>query len=352
MMAVPSSLVYVRALLPGLSAGVGLYVTDQDQLKMTADVPSGEEAQVERVSFERKSSCYHFGPALGLALSPRLRLGLSLLGSYDRLDQRVDSALFVPKANQDLLARLLDLSTTRIGVEPTLGFQYSAKSLVRVGLTLRGPRFLLYGTRRQISSSLGPGTPPASVDVHQSDVETRDGVRVVVPPRLLGGIALDGDRGWIGLEADVAPGLGASDPDPRRRPVWNVRAGGLFKFSPRWRAGAGLFTDRSYADTPRVFPDYRVSYYGATIGIQTRYSVTVAADQEDPEEEQFRRKIGHAESAAALYFGTTLALRYALGVGEVAALDLDTTGSSSGAGERRNVTWHEFVVHLGTGLYF
>ncbi len=360
MLGVPTSLVYVRALRPGLSAGLGVFVTEQDHLKMTASMSDASVygGVLERVAFERRITRYHFGPALGVSLSPATRIGASILGSYENLDQRSDTAVFAPSPTPEYRAALGDFNVTRISAEAAIGLQFNPSDLIRVGLMLRGPRLLLRESRKDLASETDAGETSQSLHVSQMSQESTDSFKIMAPPRAYAAVAFNGRIGWVSVEADLAPGLAARGLSEGRAPVWNVRAGVLAKLSRRWRAGGGIFSDRAYQSTPQVFPDYRVHYYGATIGLQTLHTVIVDDDQGDdanPKEEAFRRSVGHADARPALHFGTTLAFRYAVGLGEMAVLDIDTTrssGSPAAGVERAHVTWHEFAVHLGTGLYF
>ena len=106
--------------------------------------------------------------------------------------------------------------------------------------------------------------------------------------------------------------------------------------------GAGLFTDRSGAGTPAAFPDYRVDYYGATRGLQAR------EDRAPPA----------GEDGSTLRFSTTIALRYALGIGQSTRIEFDFRDAPETGlvgrvdGELVDVRYHELSLYVGSGLDF
>src|SRR5258708_38174460 len=93
----------------------------------------------------------------------------------------------------------------------------------------------------------------------------------------------------------------------RSRPVWNVRAGGLWHAGPKTSFGLGLFTDRTGAAPPASFPDYRVDYYGVSAGWKHHHTVQLQS----------------GESASSLLFSTTIAVRYAFGAGQSTRIRFD-----------------------------
>jgi hypothetical protein len=354
---VPTAVVFVRGIRRGLSAGVGIYTTEQDYLKLDANSPN-DGVGINHARFEHRLTRYHVGPGFGLALSDRLRVGASLLASYETLDHRVDLSAFTKAPQPALQTQFSEVTASRIGGELTVGIQYHPIDALTLGALLRSPRLLFLESRQTLAQASQGRLSDPSLTVGQVSTDRSESFLLAAPMRVTAGVALEGKLGWLNVEGDFSPGLSSQGLTERRVPVWNVRVGGLLRISDRWRAGAGLFTDRAYQPTPDAFPGARVHYYGVTVGVQTRHMVLLAKDQgpeSDRKEEETRRNMGHADAPPALYFGTTLAFRYALGIGEMAALDIDTTrttGSFFGSSGRVSVAWHELAVHLGTGVYF
>ena len=122
-----------------------------------------------------------------------------------------------------------------------------------------------------------------------------------------------------------------------RKPTVNGRVGGAFPVSDRFALGGGLFTDRSQNVDPRDLGETKIHFYGGSFGGQFRTAHDV--EQEDDEEED-----------RGLVFSTTIALRYAIGLGDIGGL----TFSPAVPPELTvaDVTVHEVSVHIGSALDF
>jgi len=115
--------------------------------------------------------------------------------------------------------------------------------------------------------------------------------------------------------------------------MWNANAQTTF--------GLGAFSDRSGAAAPVAFPDFRVDYYGVSGGWKHHSSVRLSG-----------------ESVATLQFSTTIAVRYAVGLGESTRIRFDFADTPSTgqvgriATERVDVTYHEVSLYIGSGFEF
>jgi hypothetical protein len=120
--------------------------------------------------------------------------------------------------------------------------------------------------------------------------------------------------------------------------VINGRAGARFRISEKLGAGFGLFTDR--AIEPRLgdeFTDERVDTYGVTTGLELRTPLSLTE---------------HAEPDA-LVLSTTLAIKYAVGIGSVRAADIDLVDSSAVIPPRAvDVIYHTILPYIGSGILF
>jgi hypothetical protein len=178
------------------------------------------------------------------------------------------------------------------------------------------------------------------------------GVGILEQPRFLLGGAWSFDRGWLAVGVDYAPAVQSLDVrsdleraagEPRRwvvdrRHNVNARIGGMFDMG-KIALGVGAFTDRSAERRPQNFGDLRVDFYGLTLGLRTETNV----------------KLDH-ERIDTLKFRTTIAIRYALGLGDTAVLEYDQSGPgltfNESTGELRDVRFHELYVFLGSSLLF
>lgn len=103
--------------------------------------------------------------------------------------------------------------------------------------------------------------------------------------------------------------------------------------------GFGLFTDRANLREVRDFLDRRLNFYGGTVGVSF---------------EKIRRLDTDAESVPRMFFGTTLALRYAYGHGRVGGLQVDADFDNNGVADHVAVrqTAHELGVNVAARLRF
>lgn len=100
--------------------------------------------------------------------------------------------------------------------------------------------------------------------------------------------------------------------------------------------GAGIFSDRDQQRLVDSFTSEQIDRYGGTLGATflTRFATRDDANQD-----------------GALVLATTLALRYAAGLGEVRGLDLDLATQSSTLRTLR-VTYHEVLPFVGSSISF
>jgi hypothetical protein len=119
--------------------------------------------------------------------------------------------------------------------------------------------------------------------------------------------------------------------------VLNGRVGARYRVSDTVALGGGVFSDRSPRERPRQFGEVRLHYCGATLAadISNRYVVR----EQDGDK---------TEEPASMAFGTTVALTYAVGRGEM------VRGAIGGPELYRealgDVTAHEVMLHVGSTL--
>jgi hypothetical protein len=144
---------------------------------------------------------------------------------------------------------------------------------------------------------------------------------------------------WIGATADFFLPLRTPSLQISRKFMWNVSVGSKFRITEKINGGAGLFTDNSPERTIDDFGDSQINFYGLSLGAEFNTPVP--------------RTVG--ENKTPIVFSTSLAFRYALGIGDVGGLTFDaTTGQniSSAQVRRVGVTFNEIALYIGTGLFF
>jgi hypothetical protein len=345
---VPSALAAAREIAPGVSVGVGLFVTEEDLFNFERSLEASDATTHLDVAGALTGTVirYHAGPAIGFQVSERLRLGATLFAVYE--DQHEFRKLFVDARMKGayetaFLQRLVDAKATRLGAELLVGAQLDAGDGWELGLSARSPRLVFRESAATDNStalvSKGPTVPTVALSNVDHALIGAEGTGFTRPPRFVGGAAKRLGPLEISAEVEVRPkGTGIT----AAAPVWNVRTGLLWFAGTSTLLGLGVFTDRTGASAPATFPDYRVDYYGVSAGWKRHNSV----------------RLQSGESASSLLFSTTIALRYAMGLGQSTRIRFDfrdtpNTGLAVRvADERVDVVYHELSLYLGTGLEF
>ena len=119
---VPTALAVAREVSPGLSVGVGLFVTEQDLFSFQRSVRASDGTLDLDLAGALSGNViqYHAGPSFGLQVTPRLRIGASLFAVYE--DHREFRKLFADvhmtgTYETTFFQRLVDAKATRIGTE-------------------------------------------------------------------------------------------------------------------------------------------------------------------------------------------------------------------------------------------
>jgi hypothetical protein len=346
--AVPMAITTARRVAPGVSVGLGLYTTEEDLTDFEATLHTGDRATRLDVAGALTGTLisYHGGPSFGWQVTRRVRAGLSLFGIYENLHQF--RKLFANETTtgtytSSFLQRLVDANVTRLGAEVVGGVQLDPGAGWLLGAALRSPRLAFHESASTDNStaviSTGPSGPTLAFSAVDHMPLYAEGTGFTRPPRLIGGATKIEGPVELSAEAELVPRhVGPTD----QRAVINGRVGMLLRAGERTLLGLGLFTDRSTLAPPAVFPDFRVDYYGLTAGWKRLNTV----------------RLGEGERAFSLAFSTTLAVRYAVGVGESTRIRFDfreaaTKGTVARVdSEIENVVYHDLSLYLGTGFEF
>jgi hypothetical protein len=346
--AVPAALAYARKVGDGISLGLGLFVTEQDLFNYKANVTTGDNAIALDVSGALSGTLirYHGGPAIGIEVSPRVRVGASLFGLYE--DYRELRKLFANATSNGpyettFFQRLVDARAWRLGIEAVGGIQVDAGCGWELGLAIRSPRLVFEEVANTDNSTVLVSKGETVTTIADSTVDHTpigvEGTGFTRPARLVVGFA----RRYAALEGSAEldvrlSGIGAT----AAHAVWNARSGVVWNAGTRSVLGLGVFTDRSGAAAPVTFPDFRVDYYGVSAGWKRHNSV----------------RLQTGEAASTLRFSTTLAVRYALGFGDATRIRFDFTNTPATglvgrvADERESVVFHELSLYVGSGFEF
>ncbi len=216
---------------------------------------------------------------------------------------------------------------------------YDALPTLRFGLSVETPGVYFYRSGRD--TGIETQTAPDANGVLQLQTNSLDhsysegSVGLYAPLRVRFGGSLDVAKVVLSLEGDVQSKVKDSKLDVDRKFNWNIRAGARWTLNETLRLGAGLFTDRD-AERKDAAGGGNIDFYGATIGGQYEKVRWLASDTAGKKE--------------GLTFSSTLALRYAIGVGKLTGPSFDENFDAVDRAVK--ITVNEITVHLGSGVYF
>ncbi|MFO0760976.1 MAG: hypothetical protein U0359_31150 [Byssovorax sp.] len=320
---VPAALVFARKLGPRATAALGVFVTEADSYDLAGGFDSTErfpgEAHPTRVSGRAQLSLikqtYRIGPAIGLALSPRLRVGAGAYVIY--ASSRDSSNLTLDGQDEDGTATpsvvsihaITQRRNTWFGGQLVAGVQWNPWQELHVGLTVRSPVLGFASTGRVYQStallSSGAAFPGQSTTYLADEPPVSAERRMIEPLALTAGLAYRFHGAAIGIEGDMRLPVKVEAFDVDDRLQGNVRVGGQIDLSPRLRLGGGFFTDRSPTRQATTTGSSRTDYFGATAALSLDSVYALAGPK--PERN--------------LSFLTVLSLRYAIGLSQLTALD-------------------------------
>lgn len=351
---IPSALVYQRRFTPELTGALAILVTQADTLDLTGDLQrvetfpdAAEPVELSgRADISTQVQTYKIGPGVSWQVAPRVRLGLATYVAYASL--RDSSILRLVARTSAGTAGALGSNRRRIsgfGGQAVLGAQWEIIDDLFAGLTLRSP-LLSFGRTGSVayeSSVLTTGTAFPGEEYatsRRSDPPTSTGA-LAEPSQAVAGLAVKTGPLWIGAEVEVTAPLVRPELEVDEGSEVNARLGGRLWFGDSYSVGLGVFTDRD--PTRRTFRtgDAIVDYYGGSAGFEWRS----------------RYLVQDGQVTRPLTFSTTVALRYALGIGELEGLLFHPSAAT--LEEFRDITpskedvyFHALTLQLGSSLSF
>ena len=356
-LAVPSAITFMGKFTDRLSYGFGVYVPQFEDAIFDSSLDSSPEqfptipepvSYSQGLSVDQLDQEYQIGGALGYALTDSVRLGGGLFVIYDR--NRYSGTLYenIQSADGSLDTSLSYLESTRyyirtIGIRGTLGFQWDIVPEWRMGLFAESPTFQIYSwgdisSAVSLSGVNSKGEPVQVANRVSQSIHELEGTMIEPFHSQLSFAYVKPDY-WIGLAADFYLPLNEPKYFIDKRFNWNVSVGSKFKITEKIRMGAGLFTDRSDNRSIEEFGETKVNYYGITTGVDFH---TPVSRSDDP-------------NVSPIVFSTTLAVRYALGIGSVGGLSFNpvTDGNISNATTKPyDVKFQELSAYIGTAIFF
>ena len=339
---IPSQLAYARALGKRLTLGVGYFVPQASNLLLRESlrIDNGATRSEWQLAVGATRVTHSFGAALGLALSQRVRLGFGVIGTYE---VQTAATSIIASARQGEQQSAFALSSqlgnfSRLGIEPSVGFQLELSRRLTLALTARGPRVLLF---QSTHDSVAVGAADVSTGSLDAEIaEPKQGMRglhVLRAGRVGVGLSVRPWPGvWLDLEADVQPAIYNAQARVDRRAVFNARLGGIYQLSEAVALGAGLFSDRA-ADrrTNEALNGYG-DFYGGTFGLELGN----------------RHRLHPDELSETLLLSTTVALKYAYSKGTFNSLLVDPSAVDRFSSTPASMVAHETSLYVGGGVSF
>lgn len=360
---IASALVYTRRFSEGTWGAFGIFVPLQEEFDLAemqeTDGTVDFNGDLLPYSFRQRaeeslvSQAYLIGPSIGSEIADGLRIGGSFFIMYGSASSRAHAWRAYELESPGGTSSGFEIQNTTedatyMGLTGVFGVQYSPKPDVHLGLTARAPifRIVQWGERTTLlqQSQAGPLFVPGTEfePSNTSGFEVEDfsswGFDMVRPARVQLGAAFDIDGAWVSIEGDLAHPAEATDATPEFDWTWNLRAGAMVPLTEKLSLGLGFFTDHAPTKPVRANSGggEHIDYYGGTIGfeLEKEYNVT-----DDPD-------------GSTLTFSTTIAARYAAGVGYTTGYTGFPLNPEMDFSRRVGVTYHEVGVHIGSGLYF
>lgn len=349
-----TSTVYTRYLGKNVTVGAAHFANNYDRYDysgslndVTGAAPIAYKANVQ---VDGWSTRHFFGPTVGWEVTPRLRLGMSLFVTYEwRRDEGqiwLQAGPTPELVDQNFIAGNIDLKRSTYGTEAIFGLQWEFARNWHVGLAVRTPRLAVYEKARK--NSLVTGAVLREDDSRAAlfqfdDVPAAARRGRIAPMQVVLGVAyaFSRDRGWLSVEADYSPKMFLPKNNVNLRHNVNARIGARIRAGENLFMGLGLFTDRTNEQAITDFPQFNLDYYGGSFGGELRRPF----------------KLGKNERARDIVFSTSVAVRYAWGVGASGAVRFDLTQAESSrlsykTAEVSPVHFHVWSGNIGAGLYF
>lgn len=342
LISIPSANTIARRLEPGITLAFGIFAPRFSRNTLRTDLSAGADPTTARWALSSSSfqATYQAGGAIGIAVDESFRIGVSIFGVYREFSESFQLAGAFQRSDLTRIVSRGELTHVRsFGLEIGLGLQWDPNPGVSFGLTFRSPGLEILTQVAGSTTSIDVTTRDALPDEIRFEPNVEEdlatGFVMLSAGRMNLAIAHRFDQGWVAAEIDAQPPLEV-DGVLRRAFVWNVRVGGRFDVDDQLSLGAGFFTDQSERAPVDGLGETRIDFYGFTLGFEFRTPHELDED----------------EHAQTLEFSTTVALRYAAGIGEVGGFLFDPEGGIERATVLVGTTVHEVGIHIGSALYF
>jgi hypothetical protein len=343
---IPTQIAYVRRLAPGVSLGVGYFVPHASNfvLRESLDVASATGGSQWQVAGTVADVQHIAAAAVGVSVSPAVRIGLSLVGGYAATTQAIAifGAVREGGTTQGLFSQTAIGTSSRVSLESGLGLQVDLTRDLALGVSLRTPRVQIYENSKVTENETNgiAGGSPALSAIAIEPSSGGVGFELLRAGRAGLAIARRYDGGWVSAEVDVQPGLHRPELGVDRNAVFNARLGWYHALGSSVAMGFGLFTDRTPDAVRHSLLSGSGDFYGGSAGIEFSNE----------------HRLAEEEPVDSLVFSTVFAVRYAFSNAEFgsAVADPSTIGPMREPfrEELGSLRTHEIGLYVGSGLHF
>lgn len=341
----PSQIAYVRRLSPKLSLGLGYFMPRSTNYVLRESLEAGRSAARSTWQISAAiAEAHHTGAAaLGWALTDRIRVGASLMGTYVASTQSISLFGSVLQNRQQAAATSVSVigTTARITFRPVLGMQLDLTDALKFGVSIRGPELMVHdgadsNANAIVTSQRDPAMPVLGTNAEElsqgSDVAFVNGGRAGLS------LAYRFSKGWVSAEVDIQPKFRREALEIDRRTTINARGGVYYAFLPSVALGLGVFSDRAVEAKSWDFVTGSGDYYGGTLGVELSNEHLLAPN----------------ERVNSLIFTSVFALRYAFSDGDfgTTVVNPDNIESFPFESQKNSLFVHEIGLYVGSGLRF
>jgi len=349
---VPSGVSFVFRVSPRIGIAVGIFSPQREYASYDTQITSVSPAPAvtfnESVALTQRLDANHGQIGIGFAPHDKFRIGLGALLTQNAVESVVDYSFSAAASNGQVFAgEIVRQSASYFGLRGVLGLQWDAAPWLRLSLAARSPVLGFAASGQEVATvygGVGPASNPNSTGGYQQVVQQAKPSTMAAPARLVWSAEFTTGRVRFAFEGDIrhpidnsACGAGGLPRCTSGADKWvaNARAGIIVQATQNFWVGAGGFTDMGGWDLQKS--GQSIDYYGGTIGVQFRSpSVIKLRAGADPWD-----------------LKTTLAARYGVGIGQVAASVLDLSALTITPNPTPgSLTYHEVSINVATSLEF
>ena len=330
-----------------VGVGFGVFVPNADATYLRTRVQQPAQAGFPAVDFgvhiDSSEEEYFGGPSFGIPLGPGVDIGASLFVHY-RTDLAVAAIDAAIEGDDGFAASVTShqlYDSIQVGVQPVLGVQLRPTNKWQLGFTLRFPSFRVYQILQTILVETSTSTDAPGEHRSEFDEFVGFSASMVKPPRLHAGVSHEFGLTRLAVDASYQFPLYNPDVDQDLGPLFNLRIGGKHRLKETLQLGGGIFTNRSSLRSAKRFGDAKIDYYGLTAALHLGTPYEVA--------ERNGRKL---RPFSWLNFGSTVALSYSIGLGDVvrAQVGLNRDENVIYREVQASVTAHELVLTWASSI--